>query len=187
MQALPQSDQIDTVLMERMRSGDDGALNAIVERHRGPLISYSLRIVRTMDVAEEVVQEAFVRLWENRSRWKSGGSVRGYLFKTARNLGLGRLRHLEVRRRVEPEVRMEMTSSPPSPLDVVVDEELRQALRSAVERLPARRRLALSLVRFQGYSLDEAAERMGLSRQTVANHVSLALDDLAEALKKFTD
>jgi RNA polymerase sigma-70 factor (ECF subfamily) len=140
-----------------------------------------------LDTAEEVAQETFVRLWQTRTRWASGGSVHSFLFRTARNLGLGILRHFEVRRRTEPEVRQALTLHYPSPLEILTQKELRTALWSAIDTLPARRREALVLVRIQGFSLDEAAQRMGLSRQTVANHISLALEDLEEILRKSDD
>jgi RNA polymerase sigma-70 factor, ECF subfamily len=181
------ADKPDSVLMELISSDDEAALNAIVERHRPPLTAYATGIVRAVDIAEDIVQETFVRLWEHRKRWTPGGSVQAYLYRTARNLVLGRARSLEVQRRTEPEVRAAMHSIPISPLDDAARDELRTALGQALEKLPPRRREALILVRIQGLSLAEAAEKMGLSRQTVANHISLALDDLEIALKDFCD
>lgn len=181
------SEEADCSLMERVQRDDDAALTLIVERHWAPLVSYSTKIVGTVDVAEEVVQETFVRLWERRAKWIPGGSVRSFLFHTARNLGLGSLRHLEVRRRTEPEVRRALHAHAPSPLDELTDQELRLTVWSALDALPPRRRQALILVRLRGYSLDEAAAEMKLSRQTVANHISLALDDLELLLRKHID
>jgi RNA polymerase sigma factor (sigma-70 family) len=144
-------------------------------------------VVRVLDIAEDIVQETFVRLWENRKRWTPGGSVQAYLYRTARNLVLGRARSLEVQRRKEPEVRTAMHATPASPLDEAAREEMKAVLNAALEALPPRRRQALILVRMKGRSLAEAAEEMGLSRQTVANHIALALDDLEVALKDFCE
>jgi RNA polymerase sigma-70 factor (ECF subfamily) len=177
----------DCILMDRVKAGDESALNEIVQRHWDPIVSYSTRIVGTVDTAEEVAQETFVRLWQTRTRWAPGGSVRSFLFRTARNLGLGILRHFEVRRRAEPEVRQALTLDNPTPLEILAQKEMRTALWTAIDALPARRREALVLVRIQGLSLDEAAQRMALSRQTVANHISLALEDLEELLREVDD
>jgi RNA polymerase sigma-70 factor (ECF subfamily) len=72
-------------------------------------------------------------------------------------------------------------------LEILTQKELRTALWTAIDALPARRREALVLVRIQGLSLDEAAQRMALSRQTVANHISLALENLEELLREVDD
>jgi RNA polymerase sigma-70 factor, ECF subfamily len=172
----------DPILVDRLRTGDADALGVIVRQHRNPLIVYAEAIVRATDVAEEVVQETFVRLWENRARLRRGDALKAYLYRTARNLSLGEIRHSEVRRRTEAEVRLALHRPAPSALDNLVDEQCSEALIAAIATLPARRREALVLVRVEGLSLGEAADRMGLSRQTVANHVSLALRDLEEAL-----
>lgn len=177
----------DGILMERVKAGDNSALDEIVHRHWQPIVSYSARIVGTIDTAEEVAQETFVRLWQTRTRWVSGGSVRSFLFRTARNLGLGILRHFEVRLRTEPDLRQALTLHNPSPLEILTQKELRTALWSAIDGLPARRREALVLVRIQGLSLEEAAQQMSLSRQTVANHISLALVDLEQIMRKEDD
>ncbi len=181
------SKEVDGVLMERIRSGDGEALGIIVKRHWSPLVAYSARMVGSVDVAEEVAQETFVRLWEGRGRWNPGGSVQGFLFRTARNLALAVVRHLEVRRRTEPAIRHALEGHTPSPLQHVVDRELQDAVRVALSRLPPKRQQAIELVRLRGMSLDEAAEVMGLSRQTVANYISLGLSDLAAVLKDFDD
>ena len=186
MNLLITTDEADCALMERVQRDDHAALSMIVGRHWGPLVNYSTRIVGTVDAAEEVVQETFVRLWERRKRWNPGGSVKAFLFRTSRNLGLGWLRHMEVRRRTEPEIRRSMEESTLTPLDEVTEQELRRAVWKALDVLPPRRREALVLVRLRGKSLDQAAEEMGLSRQTVANHISLALNDLEPILKEYT-
>lgn len=179
------TDETDGALMERVRQDDEEALNVIIQRHWAPLVSYATGVVRARDVAEDIVQETFVRLWSHRKGWRSGGSVRAYLYRTAHNLVLGQVRHLKVQQRTEPEVQQAFEPSSNSPLEAAAEEELRTALRSAVDALPPRRREALLLVRFHGLSLDEAAERMHLSRQTVANHITLALDDLEVSLRDF--
>lgn len=181
------TNEMDGALMERLRAGDGEALTVIVERHWSPLVAYSTRMVGSVDAAEEVVQETFVRLWEGRKRWNPGGSLQGFLFRTARNIGLALTRHLEVRRRTEPAVRQVLDAQPPSPLQHAADQEIQNAVRVALSGLAPRRREAIELVRLRGLSLDEAAELMGLSRQTVANHVSLGLSDLAFALRNFRD
>jgi RNA polymerase sigma-70 factor (ECF subfamily) len=97
------------------------------------------------------------------------------------------LRHLEVRRRTEPEIRRALEAPSATPLDELTEQELRAAVWRALDLLPPRRREALVLVRLRGKSLEQAAGEMGLSRQTVANHISLALGDLESILKGYAE
>lgn len=185
MISTPKRDQADAALADQMRGGDADALTAIMRRYSRPLLAYSTKIVREVDLAEEVVQETFVRIWTNRTRLRHGDAVKSYLFRTARNLSLSIARHREVRRRTEPEMRLALQRPTPSALEALEMEQLNQALATVLERLPARRRQAFVLVRVEGLSLGEVAEHMGLSRQTVANHISLALRDLERFLQDF--
>lgn len=169
--------------MDRIRLGDEAALRHLMERHSEPLMRYSLRLVQTTDAAEDVVQESFVRLWERRDRWRPGGSVRGFLFRTAHSIGIGLLRHLRVRERAEPKLRVHESRSALTPMDHLERGELKEIVQRAINELPPRRRQALVLTRIHGYSLDEAARMMELSRQTVANHATLALTDIARHLR----
>jgi RNA polymerase sigma-70 factor, ECF subfamily len=181
----PQPEDPDGTLMHRIISDDEDAMAIMIHRHQAPLVRYALAIAKTLDTAEDAVQEAFVRLWENRKGWTPGGSVKAHLYQVVKHLLLGQVRHLEVQRRTEANVRGLLTPRLPTPFEVTADEELKTAVRQALLQLPPRRREALVLVRLQGLSLAEAAERMGLSRQTVSNHISMALDDLREALDEY--
>jgi len=77
-------DQSDVPLLARMRSGDTGALDLLLEQYWAPLVTYSGRLLNSHDMAEDVVQEAFIRLWEHRERWSLEGSVRALLYKITR-------------------------------------------------------------------------------------------------------
>lgn len=176
-------DDPDTVLMMRLSRDDGAALDDLMRRHEESLRRYSLRLVQREDAAEDIVQESFVRLWENRTRWKPGGSVRSYLYRTAYSIGIGWLRHLRVRERAGPKLQHWLEFSEPSPLDTVVAKQLREIIQEAIDELPPRRRQALILVRIQDYSLDEAAAIMKVSRQSVANQVTIALRSVAARLR----
>lgn len=174
----------DHELMARIRAGEEAALQLLVERYWSPLLLHVSRSLPADD-AVDVAQEVFVRVWNSRQHWSPAGEPRAFLYQVARNLTVDRLRHLQLRRRTEPVLRSELDEEVISPMQQAADRELLQALEAAVQVLPPRRREAFVLVRMQGLSLDKTAEAMRLSRQTVANHVSLALSDLAKALGAF--
>jgi len=169
-------------LIRQVASGDSGALARLMELYWHPLHAYVTRTFRWgPDEADDIVQETFVRVWELR-QWDPGrGTVRAFLYQVTRNLVLEALRREEVRSRLDPQV-VERTPQPGTPWDSLRESELQTALLEALASLPPRRREALILVRFQGLSLQEVASLMGLGKQTVANHVTMALDDLRRHL-----
>ena len=87
-------DQSDVLLLARMRSGDAAALDLLLEQYWAPLVTYSGRLLNSHDMAEDVVQEAFIRLWEHRERWSLEGSVRALLYKITRNVATDVLRRM---------------------------------------------------------------------------------------------
>jgi RNA polymerase sigma-70 factor (ECF subfamily) len=126
----------------------------------------------------------FVRVWEHRARWTPGGSAQGYLYRIARTLILEGFRKQEVRYRTQGEVRSK-AGRVATPIEVAAGHEWRDAIATAIEALPERRREAFILVRLEGLGLQAAAEALGVARQTVANHVHLAVQDLQGALGPF--
>ena len=104
--------------------------------------------------------------------------------KIARNIALDRQRRLEVRTRLRPSVPIPV---PRTPEDEMLLSELGVHFSRALEDLPPRRREVFELVRFQGFSYQQVGETLGLTRQTVANHMSLALKDLRLSLADCLD
>lgn len=169
-------------LVRRILVRDADALDELMRRYWTPLVGYASRgFGLDGDECGDVVQEVFIRVW-NLTRWDpDAGTVRAFLFRTARNLVLSYFRHLEVRQRGGDRFGDDV-QTPPSPLERLIRLDEQRALEHALMQLPARRREALILVRLQGFALGEAAELMNLSKQTVANHVTAAIQDLRTLL-----
>jgi len=170
----------DLEILERIRSGDPAALASALDRFWTPLVRYAASVLGEDGAAEDVAQECFVRLWERRETWGLEGSVRGLLFRMARNLALDERRRTGARDRAAEGA--PARRSAPLPDELAEDAECRALLAAAVEALPDRRREVFVLVRFHGLSHREVAQALDLSPQTVANHLHLALTDLRAAL-----
>lgn len=171
-------------LMQRIQAGDADALGQLMGRYWPNLVGYASQLLGSVDEANDVAQEVFVRTWEYRYRWKAGGSAESFLYRIARNLSLLQLRHRRVRSRTEPELRHGSRKAR-TPIEETFCGELRKALQDALSELPDRRREAFLLVRFEGMSLGAAAELMGVTKRTVANHVYMATLDLGRSLQPF--
>jgi RNA polymerase sigma-70 factor (ECF subfamily) len=171
-------------VMSRLASGDEEALSDLMNLYWRPLQEYAAGLLGSSDAAEDVAQEAFVRLWDRRADWHPG-SVRAYLYRSARNLALNEQRHGRVRGRWLLVFRQRPHTAAGSAADAVEELELHAAARRAVQRLPPRRREVFLLARFHGLSYKQIAEIMGISQQTVANQMSSAIGELRVFLAAF--
>ncbi|MBQ9041670.1 MAG: RNA polymerase sigma factor [Eggerthellaceae bacterium] len=158
----------DETLFERLLDGDGEALRPLMERHGDALTLYVNGYVRDIDIAEDIMIEAFSRMLAKRPRLHAGG-FKPYLYKTARNLALrhsrlrGRFMSMEDLR-IEPEdgVRIED--------DVLLDERSR-ALYRCLDRISPDYREALYLVYIEEMTYDEAGAIMRKTRKQVDNLV----------------
>jgi RNA polymerase sigma-70 factor, ECF subfamily len=177
----------DAELMDAVRSGDEAAFEALLARYWAPLVAYARRLVVHEYRAEDIAQETWIRLWERRAAWTPTGTVRGYLYRITRNLALNDLEKTRTERRwVEEEGRREFRHVP-SPDEVIEGDRLRAVVEAAIAALPERRREVFVLARYHGHSYAEIAQVMGISRQTVANQMSAALDQLRAELHAEVD
>lgn len=175
----------DRALTEGLCGGDPEAFDAAVREYWPRLIAYATRLLdHTRGQADDVVQEALVRLWEHRRELRPSTGSLPYLYRLVRNLALDECRQHTTRRRW-----LESDSAQPrhpaTPLEVVEVEELRMATARAIDRLPPRRREVFVLAHLHDLSYREIADIMGISSQTVANQLSAALADLRASLGAF--
>jgi RNA polymerase sigma-70 factor (ECF subfamily) len=175
-----ETDKLDCELARRIREGDVGGLTAALGKFWVPLVNYVASLGLDGDSAEDVAQQTLVRLWERREKLKVEGSLRGLLFRIARNLCFDLLRQRTARDRVTRDT--PVGSNVPTPFDHTASAELRTIIEAAINSLPQRRREVFLLVRYHGLSHREVAEMLGLAPQTVANHLGMALDDLRASL-----
>lgn len=171
----------DLDLIEGIRSGDPTTLGRLQDAYWDLLVQFAARILDGNADPQDVVQEAFIRLWTHRERWGTDGSVRALLYTVTRNAALDeRRRQARSDRAV---LRADMPTAEPVPSERAVADELRRAAAEAVSLLPPKRQEVFRLAREEGLTYAEISAVMGVSPQTVANQMSLALSDLRHALK----
>lgn len=168
-------------LLGRIRQGDEGAFDAIFREHYASLVRCAEGMLRRRDVAEEVVQEVLLALWQRRDTLVVEESLRSYLFRATRNRSLNHLRHAAIERRAEPELSAIEPLEAPAPSGLV-DEEIQAALRSAISELPPRCREVFELSRVHGLRYAEIASTLGISVKTVEAQMGKALRVLRERL-----
>ena len=140
-------------------------------------------------VVEEIVNDVFVRFWENRSHITIRSSPKDYLFKSTQNACFDYLRANEKRRRhtlyidEQEIVCSTLADLGENPLDYIINLETRRRINQAIDELPERYRLTFSLSRIDNLSYDEIAEKMSISKNTVKSNLRDAMAILREKLK----
>ncbi|MDZ7780738.1 MAG: RNA polymerase sigma-70 factor [Gemmatimonadota bacterium] len=178
------SDDLDLfrVWARKIRESDAAALEAFFRAVHGPLVRYATRFVAE-STAEDVVQDAFVRLWESRARIDPGQSLKAFAYRTVRNLCLNRIRDAKTQEKLLSERYEAPTVSAPEPDEELAREDFADRLRGWIAELPERQREALELSRFHGLSHEQVAEAMGVSPRTVNNHLVKALHAIRDRVR----
>jgi len=153
-------------------------LEQVYQDHRQGLYSLALAISRSVDVAEEAVQEAFVRLW--RSRRQPNGDLVSYVFAAVRNAAI----ELSRRRRSTSTIRDSLfDGAQADPAASAIAAERQQLVRDAVDRLPLRQRQAVVMRLYGGLSFQQIAEVLDEPLQTVASRYRRALERIKQAVE----
>ncbi len=166
----------------RIRAGDAQAFKAFFDRYHGHLLHYLRRMGVPEAVCHDLIQQAFLILWEKRSRIDPGQSLKGLLFKTGHNRALN---HFRDQRKFEPESALSAFVGTQSPERDAEHALIQQALHAAVTALPERRRAVFELCFMQELTYREAAEALGISIKTVEHQMGHALKAVRKALSRY--
>jgi RNA polymerase sigma-70 factor (ECF subfamily) len=176
--------EADADLVERLRRRDAQALAELYDRYGRLAYSLILRVVRDTGVAEDLVQETFLRVWNRVQAFDAEkGSIGPWLLAVARNRAIDYLRSATGRERntleweetVHPALYTDMER------DLLISDKARR-VKAAMEKLSANQRQVIELAYFEGLSQTEMAERMGQPLGTVKTWVRAALKNLREEL-----
>ncbi|WP_345030008.1 RNA polymerase sigma-70 factor [Ravibacter arvi] len=152
------------------------------------LVRYAFTVVKDSEVAEEIVQNMFVRLWEKREQVSINESVTGYLYRSVYNDSLNYLKHLKVRDAYQNyAMEREQFEQPAS--EQLETRELEEKIRRALGELPEKCRTIFQMSRFEELRYQEIADELSLPVKTVENQMGKALRllrvKLAEYLPSF--
>lgn len=166
-----------------LRRGDPAAFDRAWDRYRAPIYGFLVRMAGSREVAEELLQETFVRLARHAPRLREDTSLRAWLFAVARNLWRSHRRWawLDGERLVEL-ARRAWGERPPTPLELAIADEARARLEAAVAALPDTYREVVLLVAVERMTPTEAADVLGMRADAVRQRWARARALLADAL-----
>jgi RNA polymerase sigma-70 factor (ECF subfamily) len=172
--------------------GDEETYIFLFREYYVSLCAYSRRYVGRKDVAEEIVSDTFMKIWENRERIEINTSIKAYLFNAVCNNSLNYLRKLKSKNNIveyfnetiSENIGFESISEDIEEQSLIM-ENMGQKIEEAVSRLPEQQQKVFRLRRFEGKKTKEVAEMMGLSVKTIEMHLSKATLHLRENLKEY--
>jgi len=167
------STPIDQQLLAALRRGESAGLDGLFRAHYDSLCRVSIRIVKDPVVAEDIVQEVFLHLWQRRSTLPIMDSVGAYLRRSARNRSLNFLR--DQKRIPSGDGELPPLPTPANEASASLElAELQAKVDRAINALPERCRLVYVLSRFEGMSQKEISAELDISVKTVENQMGRA-------------
>jgi len=173
------------LLLEQITTEDNRlAFHRLFELYYPALCMYAKRFITDKETREDIVQDVFFAIWENRSRISVKTSARSYLVTCARNHCLNYLQRNH-ERYYESLIQEQIPIYAESSDELYTWEELQTLLRQALDKLPENYRLAFEKNRFENKSYGEIAEEMQISIRTVERYKNKATELLKTELKDY--
>ena len=157
------------LVIQRLNAGDRQCFEACYRFYYKGLCSFASRWV-SLPVAEDIVQDTMLYIWENRDRLMEELSLKGLLFMIVRNKSLDRISSQKVHSRVHQQLEKRFADQFDSP-DFYLGTELARLYREALAQLPEQTRRIFEMSRFQGMTHQQIAAEMEVSPQTVNYHI----------------
>ena len=170
-----QNDIYELVLFEKMKIGDKKAFKFFFEAYYSGLCNYVNLFVRNESLSEEIVQDVYIYVWNNRKKIKIHNSVRAYLFTASKNKGINHIRNEKVRNTALHKLKDYIQDYVPQPDEILQEQEFQKILNEATEKLPPRCREIFLLSRKHGYTNEKIAAELNISPKTVENQMTIAL------------
>ena len=154
-------------LMERLQLGEQAAFDTLYRHYVDPIYRKILYLTKSAEIAEELTQDVFLKIWERRALVDPGRSFGAFLHRIAQNLIIDFYRRLAHDRILRDHLISSVTELY-HPIDANTD---RQWVLQALESLPAQRKKVMSLVKIEGRSYQEVSNLLGVSTSTIRDHV----------------
>jgi len=173
----------DILLLERIFAGDERAFNQMYYQTNRNIFNAVMSYVKNEHIAIELVQQVYVKFWNNRQKLKDVRSLKDYLFIIARNLTLDHFKKVTIETNFFAEFILR-ENNPVNTTDEKIEQiEYDRLLKDAIAQLPPQQKEAWLLVNEEELSYAETAVRMNISRLTVKRHLELSRKSVRDFLK----
>lgn len=154
------------------------------KEHYSSLCRFAFTFMKDADDAEEVVQNCFVKMWNDKENIIITTSPKSYLYSSVRNSCLNQIKHIDIKEnyKLHNQLYGEQVTDVEEEMDA---NELQEKITIAIEKMPEQRKKIFKMSRFDGLKYKEIAEELNISIKTVENHMGSAIKDLKTDLKNY--
>jgi RNA polymerase sigma-70 factor (ECF subfamily) len=178
----------DFLLMRQLRQNDAAAYIELYNKYHSKMYGWLIRFVKLPELAEDIIQETFLKIWEIRHRIQPQQSFPAYLYRISRNKALKMLKKISrdetLRSKVLAQYAAIEMNDPEKKLQW---RQYQQLLDNAVSRLPVQRQKVYILCRHNNKTYDEVANELGISKNTVKEHMIKALQDIRQYFYRYDE
>ncbi len=175
----------DKELYLKLKEGNEQAFQILFKKYYSAMCHFARQFLNDSELAEETVQDMFVKIWEKRESLNIETSVKHYFFRSVRNHCLNQIQHEKIKKQYAKVV-LESANHEISPEQYFIEVDLVKRIEASIEALPPKRKEIFRLSREQGMKYKDIAETLNISVKTVEAQMGLALKHLRDELKDFS-
>ncbi|HEY8954501.1 RNA polymerase sigma-70 factor [Chitinophaga sp.] len=168
----------EAVLLQRLQQGDTEAYIKLYDQYYPSLYTYILHFINIPELAEDALQEVFIKIWEIRERINPELSFSGYLYRITRNHVFKLLKKISADAALRLQVMQELQQQTEDADTQLLWKQYESLLHQAIAQLPPQRQKVFRLCREESKSYEEVAIELGISRNTVKEHMVLAMKSI---------
>lgn len=170
-----------------MSEGDEKAFRRLFDHYWDKIYSVAFTLTKSSVFSEEIVQDVFLKIWLRREQLSAVEKFDGFLFTVARNHIFNELRKKTTEQPFVEQLEQYFVESTALPEQMMLVKETKQLIEQAIKQLPEQQRAVYELSRNEGFDYNTIAEQLGISRSTVKNHMTRALQFLRQYLQEHRD
>jgi RNA polymerase sigma-70 factor, ECF subfamily len=174
----------ENILIEGLHEGNEKIFDYLFHLYYSGMVVYVMKFVPERIIAEDIVQDFFVRLWISRQSLVIKQSIKSYFYTSIKNRCIDYIRHQQVINKAEKDL-AEQFETTHDERDLLIESELYNYINLALEKLPPACREIFIMSRFDGLKMSEIAERKGISVRTVEGHIGKALRIMRKELEPY--
>lgn len=159
-------------------SGSESAFKAVYDQHQAKVYRFAYTFLKDKEQSREVLQETFINLWVNREKFDANKPLEPYLFTICKRLVLDSFRKASSTSALRERLVLKMSEINTETEDKIILTDLMKYAEKAIAELPKQQQIVFRLSRYEGLSHEEIADRLDLSKNTVKNHLVVALKTL---------
>jgi RNA polymerase sigma-70 factor (family 1) len=170
-------------LLHRLAGGDETAFRQVYDHHKHEVYAFALGITRSVPLAEEIVQDSFMKLWQHRDELPEILKFESWFFTITRNFCYSALRKIALDRKAKTAHELQPDQKVATAEDIIITRENRELVHAAINQLPEQQRRIYKLSREAGYTYEEIAAELNISRNTVKEHLRRAVTSIRAYLE----